>query len=385
MIKLTPPMGWNSWNTFGNNISEQLIMDTAKAMVDTGLKDAGYEYVVIDDCWSLMERDENDRLVADPAKFPHGMKYLSDYIHSLGLKFGMYSCDGTMTCAGYPSSYDHEFIDAQTFAEWGVDYLKYDNCNKPETLPGRYLYNKMGMALETCGRDIMFSACNWGADGVEHWIKETGAHLWRSTGDINDSFASVRDLLKRQVYYQPYNGQGCWNDMDMLIVGMNGNGNVANGGCNMTEYTTHFAMWCFLASPLMIGCDLRNMSDDVLALLKHKELIAINQDPAARQAYCVRSYWPGNDLKNPDNIWDGMIWVKHLEGGDIAIAFCNLCGCDIRQYLAFDEIGLDKGTGKALDITEVISGEHIGVVRDNLIMNMKTHETKIFRCKVVER
>lgn len=184
MVKLTPPMGWNSWNTFGENINEELIFETADAMVNTGLLEKGYEYLVIDDCWSLKERDGNQRLVPDPVKFPHGMKAVADYVHSKGLKFGMYSCAGNLTCAGYPGSFEHEFTDARTFAEWGVDFLKYDYCYHSPIIHGQYLYRRMGLALENCGRDILFSACSWGADQTQEWIKTSAASMWRSTGDI---------------------------------------------------------------------------------------------------------------------------------------------------------------------------------------------------------
>jgi alpha-galactosidase len=166
-------MGWNSWNTFGNDISEDLILKTADVMADEGLLDAGYKYLVIDDCWSLKERDKDGRLVPDPEKFPHGMKYLADYIHGKGLKFGMYSCAGTQTCAGYPGSFEHEFTDAATFAGWGVDYLKYDYCYHSPIIPGKYLYRRMGLALANCGRDILFAACSWGSDETQEWIKTT--------------------------------------------------------------------------------------------------------------------------------------------------------------------------------------------------------------------
>ena len=192
ILAQTPPMGFNTWNTFGPDINEQMVLEMADVIVEKGYKDAGYEYVVIDDCWSLRERDENGNLVADPDKFPHGMKYVGDYIHSKGLKFGMYSCAGTRTCAGYPASFDHEFQDARTFASWGVDYLKYDYCFRPMNQQGHALYKRMGLALANCGRDICFSACSWGADKTNEWIKQTGAHLWRSTGDINDSWASLK-------------------------------------------------------------------------------------------------------------------------------------------------------------------------------------------------
>lgn len=177
-----PLKGWNSWNTFGANINDALIRESAEAVAKSGLKDAGYDYIVIDDCWSLKDRDADGRLVADPALFPHGMKDLADYIHSLGFKFGMYSCVGTKTCAGYPGSFGHEFQDAQTFADWGVDFLKYDYCYKPDSIDGRLLYNRMSMALKATGRDIVFSACSWGADDTAKWIRSTGADMWRSTG-----------------------------------------------------------------------------------------------------------------------------------------------------------------------------------------------------------
>ena len=213
-------MGWNSWNTFGENINEKVVLETADFIAESGLKDCGYEYVIIDDCWSLRERNEQGELVPDPEKFPHGMKYVADYVHSKGLKFGMYSCAGTMTCAGYPGSLDHEFIDAKSFAEWEVDYLKYDYCYHPHTTLGHTIYKRMGLALANCGRDIVFAACSWGADNTKTWIKETGAHTWRSTGDIHDSWESIKNLAVSQYKVAEYNGCGCFNDMDMLVVGM---------------------------------------------------------------------------------------------------------------------------------------------------------------------
>lgn len=187
-------MGWNSWNTFTENISEELILSTADVMAESGLLAAGYQYLVIDDCWALKERDSQGNLVADPEKFPHGMKYVADYVHSKGLKFGMYSCCGTRTCAGYPASFEHEFEDARQFAQWGVDYLKYDNCYKPKTVSSELLYHRMGLALANCGRDIVFSACQWGTEEVHRWIRSTGAHLFRSTADIQNCWNSIRDI-----------------------------------------------------------------------------------------------------------------------------------------------------------------------------------------------
>ena len=236
MIKSTPPMGWNSWNTFGADINEQLIRDTADKMVDTGLLNAGYEYLVIDDCWSLKERDENGRLAANPEKFPNGMKAVADYVHSKGLKFGMYSCAGNLTCAGYPGSFEHEFTDAETFAEWGVDFLKYDYCYHSNIIHGKYLYRRMGTALKNCGRDILFSACSWGADNTAEWMRETGADMWRSTMDIFDTWESIKKLTEQQESIFAYGGKGCFNDMDMLVVGMYGKGNVAVSGCTYSKF-----------------------------------------------------------------------------------------------------------------------------------------------------
>ena len=194
MTAKKPPMGWNSWNTFGEHINEKLIMEMADQLVNDGYKDAGYEYVIIDDCWSLKERVDG-KLVPDPKLFPSGMKALSDYIHSKGLKFGMYSCAGTKTCAGYPSSYGHEFEDARQFAEWGVDYLKYDFCNFPVSGDAKNAYLTMAMALRHTGREILFAACNWGKYDPSGWMRSRGAHTYRSTGDIFDVPRSYQDIF----------------------------------------------------------------------------------------------------------------------------------------------------------------------------------------------
>ena len=192
-------MGWNSWNTFSEHISEDLICSTADRFVECGLRDAGYEYIVIDDCWSLRERDASGRLVADPEKFPHGMKAVADYVHGKGLKFGMYSCAGTHTCAGFPGSFEHEFVDAATFAEWGVDYLKYDFCHFPKSADAKAAYTTMSMALRNCGRDILFAACNWGLYEPELWMRSRGIHTYRSTGDISDNLASFSSIFDSQI------------------------------------------------------------------------------------------------------------------------------------------------------------------------------------------
>ena len=374
MVKLTPPMGWNSWNTFGDKINEQLIFDTADIMVEKGLLAKGYEYLVIDDCWSLKERDSNERLVADPEKFPHGMKAVADYVHSKGLKFGMYSCAGNLTCAGYPGSFEHEFIDAETFAEWGVDFLKYDYCYHSPIIHGKYLYSRMGLALENCGRDILFSACSWGADETHEWIKRTGASMWRSTGDIFDTWDSIKDLVKQQERLHPYNGVGCFNDMDMLVVGMYGKGNVGLKGCNDTQYKTHFSMWAFMGSPLMIGCDIRSMNQATLDILTNEEMIRINQDPACRQPMKLVGTWTGDDL---------LLYAKQLAGGDIAIGLFNLREEKAYARVNLDEVGLPFSTGKTLELTEVWTGEKTTVKNANFIKGLEPFDCAVYRAKVV--
>ena len=254
MLASRPPLGWNSWNTFGEHISDQLIREMADFMVDRGYRDAGYEYLVIDDCWSLRDRDESGRLVPDPEKFPYGMKSVADYVHSKGLKFGMYSCAGVMTCAGYPSSYDHEYTDAETFASWGVDFLKYDFCNFPETGDCRTRYQTMSMALKSTGREVLFSACNWGREDPWKWMRSVGAHMYRSTGDIMDNYRSFTDIFKSQLNNLSMSAPGSFNDMDMLTVGMNGKGNVGFGRvCTYEEYRMQFSLWCLCGVPLMMG------------------------------------------------------------------------------------------------------------------------------------
>jgi len=322
MLVKVPPMGWNSWNTFGADICEKVVLETADAMVSTGLKDAGYEYVVIDDCWSLRERGSDGRIIADPVKFPHGMKYVADYVHGKGLKFGMYSCAGVKTCGGYPGSFDHEFLDAKTFAEFGVDFLKYDFCYKPAHIPGPVLYHRIGMALKASGRDILFSACNWGSDNVETWIRSTGAHMFRSTGDISDNFKSMSDIALSQIGKLAYSGVGCFNDIDMLVCGMHNKGNVASGGMTDKEYLFHFALWCAMQSPLMIGCDVRSMNEATLATLTNKALIRINQDAEARPFYPING-------KPVDSL---MIGFKHLSDGEYLLAAFNFTDAPVTPW-----------------------------------------------------
>ncbi len=375
MIKITPPMGWNSWNTFGPDINEQLILETADKMVETGILNAGYEYLVIDDCWSLKERDKNGRLVADPAKFPHGIKAVADYIHSKGLKFGMYSCAGTLTCGGYPGSFEHEFTDAATFAVWGVDFLKYDYCYHSSLIHGKYLYRRMGTALKNCGRNILFSACSWGADNTAEWIRETDANMWRSTGDIADSWASVKNLTDAQDKILAYGGSGCFNDMDMLIVGMYGKGYVGLEVLSDVQYKTHFSIWALLASPLMIGCDIRNMNIETFKILTNKELIKINQDNDCRQVYKLINIWN-------DNI---KAYARSLENGDIAVGFFNFSDESGVVRLNIEELGLPESTGKTLCMHNVWEDETVTVKNGIFMHDIAPHDCLVYRCRVVDK
>ena len=387
---LTPPMGWNSWNTFGNDISDELIRTTARAMKDKGYLDAGYRYIVIDDCWSLMERDAQGRLVPDPAKFPHGMKALADYVHDLGFLFGMYSCAGVRTCAGYPSSFDHEFIDVKTFAEWGVDYLKYDFCNFPSSAEGKNRYATMSMALKASGRDILFAACNWGMDKPWQWMKSLGAHMYRSTGDIQDNFKSFSSIALSQLDNFCMSGQDCFNDIDMLTVGMYGKGNVALGrACTDEEYQTQFALWCMLGAPLMLGGDVRAMNGFCEKLVLNRNLLRINQDSECRPPYVAyrgRVFYNGPDAENhweeyPDG---GLTLFRHLSGNEFAIGYFNLSPRPAEIPFTFADAGLPYGSGVALELTDAITGEKLGVRRDYCNFWLEAHCSRVLLARLVQ-
>ena len=314
-LALTPPMGWNTWNKFACNVSDQLVRGMADAMVKSGMKDAGYEYIVIDDCWQV-SRDANANIVADPQRFPNGIKALADYVHSLGLKFGIYSDAGAKTCQGRPGGLGHEYQDALIYASWGVDYLKYDWCN---TLPGqdaKASYANIRQALDASGRPIVLSICEWGKASPWLWGKQVGGNLWRSTGDIQDRWAGKKewspgnccsngmlDIADENAELYSFAGPGHWNDPDMLEVG--------NGGMTTTEYRTHFSLWALMAAPLIAGNDLRTMTPEIHDILTNKEVIAIDQDPLGRQG---RRVWKDGDLE---------VWAKQLKDGDGAVILLN--------------------------------------------------------------
>ena len=309
-LALTPPMGWNSWNKFACNVDEKMIREIADAMVSSGMKAAGYTYVNIDDCWHG-GRDSLGFIYPDPQRFPSGMKALADYIHSKGLKLGIYSDAGSQTCGGRPGSRGYEFQDAQTYAKWGVDYLKYDWCNT-EGLKAEGAYKTITAALRKAGRPIVLSICEWGSDKPWDWGKTVG-HLWRTTGDIYNCFDCVEDhgtwksfgvlqIMDKQEGLREHAGPGHWNDPDMLEVG---------NGMPAHQDRAHFSMWAMLAAPLIAGNDLRKMSAETTSILTNAEVVAIDQDELGIQGF---KHTAKDSVET---------WYKPLKNGDWAVCFLN--------------------------------------------------------------
>ena len=325
----TPPMGWNSWNLFAEKIDDQTVRTMADAMVSSGMRDAGYVYVNIDDTWEGV-RDAQGNLQSNP-KFPD-MKALADYVHSKGLKLGIYSSPGPRTCAGYPASYGHEEQDAKTFAAWGIDYLKYDWCSAGNIYKGENtlqpVYQKMGDALEATGRPIIYSL-SIGSLSAAQWGPPAGANLWRTTTDINDSWASMISNIEKQVPTAPYARPGYWNDPDMLEIG--------NGHMTTDEYRTHMSLWALTAAPLLAGNDIRIMSDATKSILLNKEVIAIDQDPLGKQASPVKS----GDLET---------WIKPLADGGVAVGVVNLGPAAAQATVKVSDLKLGGAVKKARDL-----------------------------------
>jgi len=322
----TPPMGWNSWNKFAcAGVNEKVVRGIADEMAANGMRDAGYQYVVIDDCWQV-DRDKAGNIIADPVKFPSGIKALADYVHSKGLKFGIYTDAGTLTCGGRPGSLGHEYQDAQQYANWGVDYLKEDWCN---TLPGqdsKSSYALMRNALAATGRPIVFSICEWGSTQPWLWATPIG-NMWRATGDIQDCWDCKRDwggmgftkIIDQVSEIGSYSGPGHWNDLDMLEVG--------NGGMTTEEYRLHFSMWAMLSAPLIAGNDLMNMSADTREILLNKEVIAIDQDQLGLPARRVK--------KDTDT----EVWSKQLADGSRAVALVNRSSAPKPISVSWQDLG----------------------------------------------
>ena len=375
-VALTPPMGWNSWNFFARRVTDQDIRNAADQMAATGMKDAGYVYINIDDTWEG-ERDANGVLHSN-SKFPD-MKALADYVHSKGLKLGIYSSPGPKTCAGFEASLDHEVQDAQMYASWGVDYLKYDLCSFREAVMTKQApddkaqqmrlmiaaYKKMDGALRATGRPIVYSLCQYGWDAVWEWGPEAGANLWRTTDDIQANWNSIYTILNEQAGLAKYAGPGHWNDPDMLEVG---NGQQMHGKfveLSVAENRTHFSMWAMLAAPLLAGNDLTNMKPEVKAILTNRGVIAIDQDRLGREG--SHAYSEG----------EVDVWTRHLEGGALAIAVVN-AGSDRYTthpfYLELTRLGL-HGPLKAKNLW---TGEEM-TLTDRMPLEIASHDILLVR------
>lgn len=374
MLAATPPMGWNGWNQFGPHLTSQIMRDTADAFVAKGFKDAGYEYLVIDDLWHG-GRDEKGQLYPCPKRYPEGMKALADYIHARGLKFGIYSDGGTETCAGQPGSQDHEEIDAQTFADWGVDYLKYDWCNALHSRANaEYRYGRMASALRATGREIIFSMCEWGMHRPWLWGEKIGAHLWRTGTDIfdcwNDRSGNWHEIenigFDKQRGLEQYAGPGHWNDPDFLVVGLNGKSRQSPGqGCTEAEYRTQFSLWCILAAPLMIGCDVRTIDPESMEILLNHEAIAIDQDPLGKQGYFVAQIGLG--------LFE--MWKKPLSGGELAVGLFN------RQWQRGPVTAhwSDLEIRGAYKVRDVWSYTDLGAYDDHFDTELEPHACRLLR------
>jgi alpha-galactosidase len=354
-LALTPPMGWNSWNKFGCNIDENLIKGMADAMVATGMKDAGYEYVVIDDCWAATDRDANGVLVADATRFPGGIAALADYVHAKGLKLGLYTDAGDQGCQGKPGSRGHEVQDAQTFAAWGVDYVKSDWCNT-NGLDPRTQYTLMHDALLGSGRDIVFSLTSNGAGKPWFW-GSTAANLWRNGDDIADNWGSMIGIVDNNSKYAAAARPGGWNDPDSLEVG--------NGGMNDGEYRVHFSMWAMMASPLMAGNDLRSMTQSARDVLLNRGVIAIDQDALGVQATLLRD---SGGLQ---------VWVRPLaQPGARAVALVNRSGSQAEMTVSWSELGLQGGDATVRDLWRLIDN---GPTTDAFTARVPSHDVVLLR------
>lgn len=378
---LTPPMGWNSWNAFGKNVSEQVIRETADSFVTLGLKDAGYSYIIIDDIWQGGRDASTGLLYPDSTRFPSGIKALADYVHSKGIKFGIYSDAGDSTCGRMPGSYGHEEADAKQFAEWGVDFLKYDYCYCPDlgSVHSDYKdamnrYQKMGDALKATGRQIVFSICEWGDRSPWIWGKDAGGQMWRTGSDLYDIWDSPRGdadpvgilgSIDAQINLRRYAGPGGWNDPDMLIVGLSNTGNIKGGGCTDIEYRTQMTMWCIMAAPLMIGCEIRHMNETTRTILLNKDVIKIDQDSLGKQGYRV--------MRNDDGV---EVWKKPLSGNRLAMAVMNRSGKNKSFTTAFKNIELDST--KTYNVYDAWKHASSGTATGNLSAYLLPHECQVF-------
>lgn len=370
----TPPMGWMTWNLFKGNINEQLIRETADAMVESGLSDAGYKYIFIDDLWQG-GRDAQNNIIPDAKKFPSGIKALADYVHSKGLKLGIYSDAAQLTCGGYTASLGFEEQDARTFASWNIDYLKYDYCNAPEdSATARKRYKTMANALQKSGRDIVLGVCEWGQRQAEEWCEQVGGQLWRTTYDVRDMWKDIvkqggmgiLDIINITAPLSNYARAGQWFDMDMLVIGLNGKGGPSSDlggvGCTYTEYQTQMSMWCMLSSQLALTNDLRKLTEQDKRIILNKEAIAINQDAlgkAAERKIMTDSY---------------QVFVRPLSGGRHAVALLNTADKTQKLSVDFKQLGLN---GK-YSLRDIWQHKQVSKAATKWSGLVDAHETKVW-------
>ncbi|XP_042501584.1 alpha-galactosidase isoform X2 [Macadamia integrifolia] len=351
----TPQMGWNSWNHFHCGIDEKMIKETADAMVATGLSTLGYKYINIDDCWAELNRDSQGNLVPNATTFPSGMKALADYVHGKGLNLGVYSDAGTYTCSkDMPGSLGHEEQDAKTFASWGVDYLKYDNCYNTDTSP-KERYPKMSQALLNSGRSIFFSLCEWGQEDPATWAPSYG-NSWRTTGDIEDNWASMTSRADLNDKWAPYAGPGGWNDPDMLEVG--------NGGMTTEEYRSHFSIWALVKAPLLIGCDIRAIDKITLELLSNEEVIAVNQDKLGVQG------------KKAEKDGDLEVWAGPLSFYRVAVVLWNRGSSKAQVTAYWSDIGLKPST--VVTARDLWEHSTMSSIQGKLSAEIESHACKMY-------
>ncbi|XVF44638.1 hypothetical protein PTKIN_Ptkin02bG0140000 [Pterospermum kingtungense] len=359
----TPQMGraysvltsWNSYNHFPCKLTEELIRQTADAMVSSGLSALGYEYVNLDDCWAELNRDSKGNLVPKASLFPSGMKALADYVHGKGLKIGIYGDAGTLTCSKQmPGSLGYEQQDANTFASWGIDYLKYDNCHNHGVSP-QDRYSKMGKALLNTGRPIFYSLCEWGYEDPATWAPSIG-NSWRTTGDIKDNWDSMISRADINDQWASYAGPGGWNDPDMLEVG--------NGGMSTEEYRSHFSIWALAKAPLILGCDIRSMDDDTFELISNKEVIAVNQDKLGVQGKKVRKT---GDLE---------VWAGPLSENRVAVILLNRGFSSATITAKWDDIGQNSST--AVDARDLWADSTMQSVKYQIKATVGSHSCKFY-------
>ena len=377
VLAATPPMGWISWNLFEGNISEDIVKQLVDAMVETGLKDAGYEYIILDDLWHG-GRDKDGNVYPDPKKFPNGIKVVADYVHSKGLKFGIYTDIAEYTCAGMVGSFGYEEKDAQIYASWGVDYVKVDYCHAPSDLSSAIeRYEKFIKAIRATGRPMVFAICEWGQRAPWLWGKEVGGNLWRTTWDMRDTWEhgkydsghnGIMEALDRQIGLAKYAGPGHWNDPDMLVIGLNGKGASAsaNGasGCSVTEYEAQFGLWSLLAAPLLMTCDIRDMDADTKRILTNKEIIAVNQDKLGKQA--TRIFKKGVEE----------FWAKPLADGSYAVGFLNRDDDNTREMTLDLNLLKIKDSVTARDLWK---HEDLGEFNGKITLSVEPHQCRVIR------